>query len=279
MKSKLVGLLFALPFLGVGIFATFLLVMDLHDAWRMRDWVTVPATLESAGYSTSAGEDAGTYKAYARYRYKVDGVRYRNDRVSISGGIGAGVLSATLRSSGRVDTQHAAATSQPWLLRPAWQHNGIRSSSRSTMWMAWGFATLWSLISAPLPFLVFEEVQQKGNTLAWLGLLFPLVGAGLIIAALQRTREWRRFGRAPLILDPFPGADLDRDYEIPVYATKAGSAALPGHSIDIARAGQRERDLAAVQALFESKFTTSGRALFYPMGRHPAFGIDRKSVV
>ena len=74
------------------------------------------------------------------------------------------------------------------------------------MWGALAFAAFWYLISAPLPFLLYEEVTRKENYLALIGLLFPLVGIGLLAWALQRVFEWRRFGPAPVALDPFPGS-------------------------------------------------------------------------
>lgn len=433
MKSKLFGALFALPFLAVGIVAGYFLVTDLASAWKMRNWMPLRAHIESAGYETSAGDDADTYKAFARYRYVVDDVTYRNDRVAITGGsdnfrefqqklgrrlqeamangesveiyvdpdypeqavvhrtlrwgmagfqlffvvifggIGAGLLYATFRLSVQAGNASAVESIEPWLSRPAWANNEIRSSSRSTMWVAWGFALFWCLISAPLPFAVIEEVQRNGNMLAWLGLLFPVIGAGLVAWAFRRTLEWRRFGSAPVTLDPFPGAigghvggqidcrmsahefaditvtlsclrsyvsgsgksrsrkesalwqdtqrahagqgplgsrltfrfqvpealaesdadtaggdyilwrlniraslpgaDLDRDYDIPVYETKATSKTLPRHSLDAARAGQKAQDLAAIRRLCRFEFAAGGRALFYPIGRHLTFGV------
>lgn len=46
----------------------------------------------------------------------------------------------------------------------------------------------------------------KGNQAALIGLLFPLVGLGLLTWAIRRTLNWRRFGMTPLVMDPFPGA-------------------------------------------------------------------------
>jgi hypothetical protein len=74
------------------------------------------------------------------------------------------------------------------------------------MVVAWFFAAFWNLISAPLPFVVLEEVRADGNYLALIGLMFPAVGLGLLVWALRRTREWTRFGPAPVEMDPFPGA-------------------------------------------------------------------------
>jgi hypothetical protein len=48
---------------------------------------------------------------------------------------------------------------------------------------------------------------------ALIRLLFPLVGIWLIACAIRRTREWRRFGAAPVTLDPVPGSiGLPRPY-------------------------------------------------------------------
>lgn len=154
---------------------------------------------------------------------------------------------------------------------------------------AWLFAGVWNLISAAMPFIAYREVVDKGNYAGLLALVFPLVGIGLLVWAIRRTREWRRFGPAPVSLDPFPGsigghvggtidlavpfdpaarfdvpegldesdavkkndrhhlwrlnlsaelpgADLDRDYEIPVYATAAASRRLSDRALSEANA-------------------------------------------
>jgi hypothetical protein len=124
----------------------------------------------------------------------------------VFGGIGLGLLIAVFHAPKEKDLSAPQFTDKPWLINDAWQTGSIRSSSKSSMWFAWGFAAIWSLISAPLPFVVLEEVMEKDNTIALVGLLFPIVGIGLIVWAIQRTMEWRRFGAAPVILDPFPGS-------------------------------------------------------------------------
>jgi hypothetical protein len=92
-----------------------------------------------------------------------------------------------------------------WQARAAWTDNNIRSAARSTLWFAWGFAVFWNAISSPLPFMLPAELA-KGNQLAWVGLLFPAVGLGLLIWAIRQTLNWRRFGTTVLQMDPFPGA-------------------------------------------------------------------------
>lgn len=123
------------------------------------------------------------------------------------GGIGLGMLIYIFRASTEEkDASEPRYEDKPWLLNDAWQGDAIRSNAKSAMWFTWGFAALWNLISSPIPFLLQEEVVTKGNKLALVGLLFPLVGLWLLWRALRITIEWRRFGLAPVSLDPFPGS-------------------------------------------------------------------------
>jgi len=124
----------------------------------------------------------------------------------VFGGFGLGLIIFVWRSAPEKDADLPEYRESPWLLNDAWQTPTILSSSKSAMWGAWAFAAFWNLISAPLPFLLYEEVTQKDNYLALVGLLFPLVGVGLLVWAIRRTLEWRRFGAAPVTLDPFPGS-------------------------------------------------------------------------
>ena len=94
---------------------------------------------------------------------------------------------------------------QPWLEKPRWQGNRIRSNAKHGMYFMWLFAIVWSAVSAPLLFVLGDELRQE-NYAALLGLLFPLVGIFLLKRAWDLTREWRRFGVIELEMDPFPGA-------------------------------------------------------------------------
>lgn len=96
---------------------------------------------------------------------------------------------------------------QPWLREKKWSDNQILSGARLQHYVLWGFALFWNLISSPMLFSA-EEIWQKTlrEPLTGLAFLFPVVGVGLIVAAIHSTRNWLRFGRTPLTLDPFPGA-------------------------------------------------------------------------
>ena len=93
---------------------------------------------------------------------------------------------------------------EPWRWRPEWASGVIRCSHARTAIFAWGAALVWNLLSAPLLSAIPEELAD-GNRLAAIGLLFPVIGFGLLIVAIRETLRWRRFGRPDLVLDTFPG--------------------------------------------------------------------------
>ncbi|MDX1481255.1 MAG: DUF3592 domain-containing protein [Woeseiaceae bacterium] len=287
--------------------------------------------------------------------------------VLVFGGVGLGLLIFTWRQPAARDRSQPIHREQPWLANDAWQTAEIRSDSKTSMWAAWAFAAFWNLVSAPVPFLLYDEVVGKENYIALIGLLFPLVGIGLIAWAIGRTREWRRFGPAPVVLDPFPGSigghvggtidlalpydsrhefrvtltsihsyesgsgddksrrekaewqaatvplaepaprgtrltfrfdvpagleesdidqddsyylwrlhleaelpgtDLDRSYEIPVFATARESRRATGRALERARDAQGALDEAAARAAFDVTTGPRGRTLRFPPGRH-----------
>ncbi len=80
-------MLFALPFLAVG------LGMGGCNAWTVakhraaRNWVEVPATIQTVELEEHEDDEGGTtYKAVATYSYEVDGRPYTGDRVSLHAG-------------------------------------------------------------------------------------------------------------------------------------------------------------------------------------------------
>ncbi|MBT8095143.1 MAG: hypothetical protein KJP08_10055, partial [Gammaproteobacteria bacterium] len=64
-----------------------------------------------------------------------------------------------------------------------------------------------------------------------------------------------------------PGTDLDRAYEIPVYATAEESRLLRGYAIERIRAAQSTLDLQAARELVNLSHEATGKRLMYPMGR------------
>ncbi len=133
-------------------------------------------------------------------------VGFKSIFLFVFGGVGLGLLIFTWRAPREKDKSDPRYTDSPWLLDDDWHTATIRSSSKASMYGIWAFAALWNLISAPLPFVMYDEVVNKGNYLALVALLFTAVGIGLLTWAIRRTLEWRRFGASPVTLDPFPGS-------------------------------------------------------------------------
>ena len=88
--------------------------------------------------------------------------------------------------------------------RPDWSSRVIRSASKGKMIGLWAFAGFWNAISAPIPFVIAEE-RGDGNNWIWLALLFPIVGLGLLIAAVRATLIWLKYGRTELAMHSVPG--------------------------------------------------------------------------
>lgn len=77
------GLLFA--GFGVAVLAG-MVVTDLIDMARMRDWVAVRAELIDLDLERHHGRRATTFEVTARYRYHVAGTTFEGSRVGISPG-------------------------------------------------------------------------------------------------------------------------------------------------------------------------------------------------
>jgi hypothetical protein len=77
--------LFGLPFLGAGLFLTWLYFSGYVKWWTARSWQETPCWIESAELKRSSG-DGDTHKTLATYRYEFGGRVYQGDRVSLYGG-------------------------------------------------------------------------------------------------------------------------------------------------------------------------------------------------
>lgn len=87
LKNNMSLCVFASLFAGVGL--GFLLLSILPSLWEwqaMKSWQQTHAQLLSARLETHRGDDSDTYEAVARYRYRIGGQSYTNDRIGIMGG-------------------------------------------------------------------------------------------------------------------------------------------------------------------------------------------------
>ena len=94
---------------------------------------------------------------------------------------------------------------QPWSRRPDWAAGRIEYSSKGGMVGVWLMALLVLLMSSPLVYHLREEILEKENYPALAGLVFPVLGIGLLIQAIRLTIRWLRFGKSVLELSRVPG--------------------------------------------------------------------------
>jgi len=84
------------------------------------------------------------------------------------------------------------------------QLNQFYSDAKKKIWVFFGLGLIITLISSPVLFAISDE-WEKENYLVLLALIFPLIGIFFLVAGLRSLYRWLKFGRSPLVLDPFPG--------------------------------------------------------------------------
>lgn len=119
------------------------------------------------------------------------------------GGIGVAIIWWGWRYKAPIKNVETAA--KPWLAKHEWQGGPIYSSAKGSMLILVFGAIIWNAFSFPVAWFVYLEEGFR-NPVIFLVLLFPLVGILLLIGAIKQIRSWRRTGRTPLYLDPFPGS-------------------------------------------------------------------------
>ncbi len=100
----------------------------------------------------------------------------------------------------------SAPSAIPWQDRPEWNPSGILSNARLGARFALGFAAFWNLVSWPVLIAALPDILAEKNYVALVVVLFPIIGMFLIFWAVKQRRDWRKFNKVPLVLDPFPGS-------------------------------------------------------------------------
>ncbi len=76
----------------------------------------------------------------------------------------------------------------------------IAGNTQSNLKVAWFFAVLWNLVSAPMFVVIPREIER--NPMVVIGGLFPLIGVGLLVWAVMTTLRWQRFGPSRFEMSP-----------------------------------------------------------------------------
>lgn len=123
-------------------------------------------------------------------------------------GAGVGIMAAGFWGKRKVveqeqlEAQHPEA---PWRWNSDWTDGRVRTSGNVQFLLPLIFALFWNLISAPLLFVLPSEVLENDNKLALIGLIFPVVGLGLIVWAVRSFLHWKKFGDSVFEMSTLPG--------------------------------------------------------------------------
>jgi len=142
---------------------------------------------------------------------------------------GLAIMGAAIYGTRRANAEAALRArhpGEPWMWNREWAARRISDGSRTSVVVLWVFTLIWNGLSAPVVFILPTELA-KGNRGIWIALLFPLVGIGLLIAAMRATMRRMRFRESFLVLDSLPaspGGVMRGRIEIPVERTTFAAA-------------------------------------------------------
>ncbi len=105
----------------------------------------------------------------------------------------------------------------------------IYSRANEQLWQIWVFTVLWNAVIWLIMFKEGDRIIEAfdANPVFYFFVIFPFVGLMLIYQAIKKTLEKRKYGRTPVVLDPFPGqvGGLCAGYlDLPLAKDSAGQA-------------------------------------------------------
>jgi hypothetical protein len=221
VKDKLVAallcLVFAIPFGGIGVGASWVAVRMVQDGYRAQEWVGVQATVDSFDRGSVA------------YHYTYAGAQYRGDRMGTNpvGGrdnidswyFDVSSMLSQARRSGKTVTVWVnpdnpsesmvdrtirwkmVAFALPFalgfggvgvaalwvLVRTLFSSKGPSSAAPSGLVGTWIFTFMWNVLAFPIAFVVVPGAVAKGEWAVLFVLIFPLIGVLLLWGAVSST--------------------------------------------------------------------------------------------
>ncbi len=94
-----------------------------------------------------------------------------------------------------------------FLANPKWQTNTIDSDAGSEYKFSWLFAIVWNALTWAAIILAGENILKAFDEtpVFYFFALFPVIGVWVVYRAIVQTLAWKKFGKTPLVMDPFPG--------------------------------------------------------------------------
>jgi hypothetical protein len=130
--------------------------------------------------------------------------------VVVCGGMGFGMLGYAMFGYGKGKNKKSMLQQkypgQPWMWKPDWHDGVIRSDSKAAMVGVLLFSIFWNAIGFPIGMMAFVDgVRGHGSPLAMIGLVFPVIGIGLILGTIYLVIGYLKYGKAVFSMDSVPG--------------------------------------------------------------------------
>ncbi len=103
-------------------------------------------------------------------------------------------------------TGHPESDNKPWLAVRKWASPKISSEVSFSFLGTWLLSIVSLLLTVGLYFLARDVIAGGDYSPLMYMAPFALAGLGMLIYAINITREWLRFGQMVLTLDPYPGS-------------------------------------------------------------------------
>ncbi len=157
--------LFGVPFLGAGIVVLVIVGRSWSIYLDSADWAEVPATIEHAELESHRGDDSTTYSVECRYSYEYKGKRHTSTRVAPMGGS---------------SSEHSLHSRRCRILKDHMESGkpfaALVNPERPDFAILFREADIFMYIGVPF------------------GLVFALVGAGIIVAGVVAKRAVKKEG-------------------------------------------------------------------------------------
>ena len=107
----------------------------------------------------------------------------------------------------------------------------IYSRASEQLWQIWIFTAVWNVVIWLIMFKEGDRIIEAfdANPVFYFFVIFPFVGMMLIYQAVKKTLEKRKYGRTPVVLNPFPGQVGGRCsgyLDLPLAKDSAGQATV-----------------------------------------------------
>ena len=104
----------------------------------------------------------------------------------------------------------------PWLNVRRWENGRITSNGKVALYVLLAFVVVWNLISVPVIVAQWTDLLRIFERLViddfstydmrLMLLVMPAANLFLVPSLIRQWRQWSKFGRLYMTLDPYPGA-------------------------------------------------------------------------